>query len=216
MKPLKLEAGSHWEHTMNVTEKITTNEHLPSPKEILESWRSVAPESDMALCQKIWQGKSLEPIWLLGRNEATKILLEQGLRCAGVIDDFTDAQSWMGLPIKRFDQLSSIRAVVVNCAQSNFAVEAALKIAKAKSLIGLNFSDFVRANLLQVEGLPTFSKLTHKALNDNPDLYEPLWEDLQDPISRRTFADVLTRITTDPWFLRNYSYRPNEQYFEEF
>ena len=202
---------------MTMPEPLVAPEHLPKPEELLACWRAAAPEPEMALCQKAWRGESQKPVWLLGRNEAAEILLDQGLRCAGVIDDFTEDSSWRDLPIKRFDQVASSEAVVVNCVQCNQPVEAFRRIDAAESLVGLAFSDFFRVGLLPVEALPPFSASTHAALQHNPDLYEPLWRDLQDALSRQTFADVLSfRLTTDPWFLRNYRYCPDEQYFEDF
>jgi hypothetical protein len=189
-------------------ESLAAPERLPQPDELLASWRASAPEPELALCQKVWRGESQKPVWLLGRNEAAEILLAHGLRCAGVLDDFTEASSWQGLPIQRFDQVAASEAVVVNCVQNSQPVEASCRIAEAESLMGLAFSDFFRAGLLPVEALPPFSFLTHAALQHNPDLYELLWRDLQDPLSRQTFADVLSfRLTTDPWFLRHYRYR---------
>jgi FkbM family methyltransferase len=202
---------------MTMPESFASPERLPQPDELLASWRATAPEPELALCQKLWRAESPKPVWLLGRNEAAEILLAQGLSCAGVIDDFTEASSWRGLPIQRFDQVAAGETVVVNCVQCNQPVEASRRIAAAESLIALAFSDFFRAGLLPVEALPRFSAHTHAALQHNPDLYEPLWGDLQDPLSRKTFADVLSfRLTTDPWFLCHYRYRPDEQYFEDF
>ena len=202
---------------MTMSESPAVPEHWPRPEELLASWRAAAPEPELALCHQVWRGKSKTPVWLLGRNEAAEILLNQGFPCAGVIDDFTEARSWRGLPVQRFDQVAAGEAVVVNCVQCNQPVEASRRIGAAESLIGLAFSDFFRAGLLPAEALPPFSANTHAALRHNPDLYEPLWGDLHDPLSRQSFADVLSfRLTTDPWFLRHYRYRPDEQYFEDF
>jgi hypothetical protein len=99
---------------MTMIKTLAAPERLPQPQELLASWRATAPEPEMALCQRLWRGESQKPVWLLDRNEAAAILLAQGLRCAGVIDDFTEASSWRGLPIQRFDQVAASEAVVVN------------------------------------------------------------------------------------------------------
>ena len=202
---------------MTSPHSLAEPEQLPQPAPLLASWRATAPEPVMQLCQSLWRGESNKPVWLLGRNEASEILLAQGLRCTGVIDDFTSESHWRGLPVRRFDQVAAGEAVIVNCVQCNQPVEAARRIAAADSLEGLSFSDFFRASLLPLNALPAFSSRTHQALQHTPDLYAALWSDLNDPESRQCFSDVLRyRLTTDPWFLRNYHYRPDEQYFEDF
>lgn len=195
----------------------TAVDQLPRPESLLATWRAAAPAATTELTHQVWCGESGLDVWLLGRNEAAAILLDQGMPCTGVIDDYTSAHSWKGLPVRRFDQVAAGKVVVVNCVQCNQSVEAARRIKSAGLLMGLSFSDFFRAALLPVEALPPFSARCHAALRHEPDLYGPLWDDLRDPQSRQTFADVVAfRLTTDPWFLRNYRYRPDEQYFEDF
>lgn len=202
---------------MTPTEFMEAPEHLPHLQELLENWRAAAPEPKMELCQRVWRGECERPVWLLGRNEASKKLLAQGLRCNGVIDDFSPEADWRGLPIQQFDQIETDAAVVINCVQNSQATEASHRIEAAKDLSGLSFSDFYRADLLPASDLPLFSARTCAALREKPDIFDPLWNDLTDPLSRRTFADIISfRLTTDPWFLRNYRYRPEEQYFEDF
>lgn len=195
----------------------TAADQLPRPESLLATWRAAAPAAATELTHQVWRGESGRDVWLLGRNEAAAILLDQGMPCTGVIDDYTSAHSWKGLPVRRFDQVAAGNVVVVNCVQCNQSVEAARRIKSAGLLMGLSFSDFFRAALLPVEALPPFSARCHAALRHEPSLYGPLWDDLRDPQSRQTFADVVAfRLTTDPWFLRNYRYRPDEQYFEYF
>jgi FkbM family methyltransferase len=200
-----------------MTESFSSPSQLPRPKELIRSWRSSASASLMELTQKVWRGECENDVWILGRNEAAKILLSKGLSCAGIIDDFTHKTAWNGVPIQRFDLIASQGGIVINCVQCNQSVEASQKIASSSNLIGLSFADFYRASLLNEDSLPIFSKRTHDVIGASPDLYESLWEDLSDESSRQTFTDVLRyRFTTDPAYLIRYSYRPNEQYFEGF
>lgn len=200
-----------------MTEFPAATEHLPSPQELLQDWRSSSTTALMELTQQVWLGESGQEVWLLGRNESSEILLAQGLACTGVIDDYTSETEWHSLPIQHFEQVATRSAVVINCVQCNQPVEAASRIRASSNLVGLSFSDFYRASLLSEGQLPVFSHRTHEALRDNPHMYDALWQDLCDSISRQSFADILSfRLTTDPWYLRNYSYRPNDQYFEHF
>lgn len=176
---------------MIMTESLAATEQLPRPQELLQDWRSSAPAALMELTQQVWRGESGHEVWLLGRNEASEILLAQGLACTGVIDDYTSETEWHSLPIQHFEQVATRSAVVINCVLNSKPVEAYRRITTVSNLVGLSLSDFYRASLLSDELLPVFSRRTHEALRDNPNLYDALWHDLCDETSRQTFADIL-------------------------
>jgi FkbM family methyltransferase len=190
---------------------------LPQPEELLQIWRTTAPEDEMELCQKLWRKEGGMEVYLFGRNEASEILLAKGLHCSGVIDDFTVEEEWKGMSVKTFEQIRDMDAIVVNCVQCNQPVEALRRIQSVKTMLPLSFSDFYRAGLLGPQDLPFFCASTLDALSTTPSLYSELWNDLCDQSSRIHFHDALCfRLTTDPWFMRRYSYRPHDQYFEDF
>ncbi len=202
---------------MSVHETCDDPVGLPQPEELLQIWRTTAPEVAMELCHKLWRREGGKPVYLFGRNEASEILLERGFHCSGVIDDFTVEEEWKGMSVKAFEQIREMDAIVVNCVQCNQAVEALRRIQNVKTMLPLSFSDFYRAGLLEHQDLPAFSTSTLDALSTTPSLYSELWNDLSDQSSRIHFHDVLCfRLTTDPWFMRSYSYRPHDQYFEDF
>ncbi len=202
---------------MAMLERLNAPEELPSPEVLLRSWRGDATEEKMELCHKVWRGKSNKDVYLFGRNEASEILLSKDFRCSGVIDDFTSETTWNGIHVKRFDQIAGHESVVVNCVHNSKPVEAASRIASHNKLRALSFSDFFRAGLLENQDMPAFCASTQHALRRNPILYSSLWQELADESSRAHFHDILCyRITTDPWFMRHYTYRPEDQYFEHF
>jgi FkbM family methyltransferase len=202
---------------MHLVETFDGPEGLPKPEDLLQTWRSTAPEETMDLCQKVWRGEIGKKVFLFGRSEASEILLAKGLPCSGVIDDFTVKEEWKGMSVKALEQIRGKNAIVVNCVLNSLSVEAARRIQSMETLLQLSFSDFYRAGLLGRQDLPAFSASTLDALSTTPSLYSELWNDLCDQRSRIHFHDALCfRLTTDPWFMRCYSYRPHDQYFEEF
>jgi hypothetical protein len=165
---------------MSLLETCDGAEGLPQPEELLQTWRSTAPEDTMDQCQKVWRGESGKEVYLFGRNEASEILVAKGLPCSGVIDDFTAEEEWKGSSVKAFDQITELDAIVVNCVQCNQPVEAVRRIQSVKTLLPRFFSDFFRAGLLGRQDLPSFSASTIDALCTNPILYSELWNVLCD------------------------------------
>lgn len=194
-----------------------TRWELPSPQKVIKEWRSSSSPELLEITQKVWRGESQKEVWLLGRNEAAEILLSNGLSCAGVIDDFTTTRVWKGLPVQSFVEIAKRPAVIINTVANARPLEAFYRIKIAEQVIGLSFADFYRASFLREDALPSFSRRTHKVLLDNPNIYHSLWHDLRDETSRQTFLDILQfRLTTDPACMKNYRYRPEDQYFEPF
>jgi FkbM family methyltransferase len=192
-------------------------EELPDPGNVIQCWIENATQETLDQCYDVWCGESSQDVYFLGRNEASQILLDNGVHCAGLIDDYTTKTSHGGVPILRFEQIQDTSSIIVNCVQCNLAVEAEARVRSSPYLRGLSFSDFFRASLLSSDSLPRFSSGTHAALQRKADLYTSLWRSLSDQNSRKVFYDILRfRLTTDPVFLQDYRYRPSEQYFEDF
>jgi FkbM family methyltransferase len=159
--------------------------------------------------------KDQQSRYIFGRNDLS-LQLSKIIDIDGFIDDYAPSESnWHGRPVFSLDQISR-DAIIVNCVINSRPKTALSRIRGAGFLHILSYSDLCRA-LPDLVPLPDFVVQTRQDIDTNLEKWGSVFENLADAESRAVLNDVLHyRLTADHTALANYTFRPMEQYFEEF
>ena len=174
-----------------------------------------APADSQPLAQGILSGASKRPCFVVGRNAQAAGLIGM-FRVDGLVDDFAAAGAvWNGLSAIAAASLPA-DAVVINCSTSisPVAVEQRLKDAGITSIVSIH--DLIRAADGAIEW-PDFVLQQREDWRAFEGEWCALFSRMRDGPSRRTLLDVLRyRLTANTRFMRRYTVRMEEQYFEPF
>ncbi|MDM7985957.1 MAG: FkbM family methyltransferase [Smithella sp.] len=153
--------------------------------------------------------------YLFGRNEHSEALLKV-IDIDGFVDDYAEQGTiWHGKPVVNSSNVPK-QAIVVNCSMCNMPVTAINKIKNLNVSGGLAYSD-LNLSLPDLIPLPNFVADTRADFQQNHSKWEALSSALADDQSRRVLDDILSfRLTGDCKSMASYSFRPREQYFENF
>lgn len=153
--------------------------------------------------------------YLFGRNEHSAAL-SKVINIDGFIDDFAEAGTiWKGKPVVNGSTVPK-QAIVVNCVMCNMPVSAGKRI-RALGVAGApDYVDFCNV-LPDLVPLPAFISETRTDIRQNPKKWQALSSSLHDDHSRQILDDLLRfRLTGKYSSMTPYSYRLQDQYFEEF
>jgi FkbM family methyltransferase len=153
--------------------------------------------------------------YLFGLNEYSTSL-GRVLPIDGYIDDYcAPGTLFDGKPVFNGGQVSK-DALIVNCSMSISPVSAFRRIEKIGVRNILAYSDLCKC-LPERVNLPAFIDETRKDIQLNPTKWKKLYASLSDEPSRVVLNDLISyRLTGDYSFMKEYSVRFNEQYFEDF
>lgn len=174
-----------------------------------------APAANQTLARALLSGASERPCYAIGRNAETLSLIGK-MRLDGIVDDFAPpGTSWQGLAAIGMAQLPG-NAVVINCTTSISPVAVEQRLGDAGIDAILSIEDLVAAS----DGAIPHATMVREQ-RDDCDRFAPEWADLfetlADDASRQTLLDVLRyRLTANTAFMRDYTVRTEEQYFEPF
>ncbi|UCV24217.1 FkbM family methyltransferase [Ferribacterium limneticum] len=153
--------------------------------------------------------------FLIGRNEESLAVLNI-IKPDGIIDDFAeDLSSWHGVPVIRLQDVPAA-AIVLNCSTSISPVTVLETLNNAGIAKVLNFCDLVP---IAGRGLswPWFVSQQRDDWVTHEVEWAQLFGMMADEESRQTLLDVVRyRLTAEPAFMRNYTVRLRDQYFENF
>lgn len=152
--------------------------------------------------------------FLFGRNEYSAKLADI-FEVDGFVDDFTTDREWKEKPVFRGNELPK-DAMVVNCSMAIQPVTAHRNIHKLRISDVLSYSDFLSI-LSEMIPYPSFVQETQEDFIKNQREWEKLEEVLYDQESKEVLNDLLKyRLTGNYFYMNKYSFRPEEQYFEDF
>ena len=133
-----------------------------------------------------------------------------------MIDDFASGMtSWRGIPIVRTHDVPQ-GALIANCSTSISPV------AVQKHLVNHGFHHIIGLHHLVIASgsrlnWPSFVQSMRKELDEHADAWQSILDSLSDETSRQTFLDVICfRLSCDSDYMKNYTVRVQEQYFEDF
>lgn len=154
-------------------------------------------------------------LYIFGANADSAEWIDR-LNVVAVIDDFAELPSRLkGVDLTRMDDVPP-NALVINCVTNSKPRTGMSRLTEREQI-----DAYFGADLMAVypEQLPAYSfvETSRKSLKDREDDWEHLYDSLFDQESRQTLVDILAyRLSGDPRIMEHYSYRPREQYFEDF
>jgi FkbM family methyltransferase len=153
--------------------------------------------------------------YLFGRNEHSTAL-SKVIDIDGFVDDFSGQGTiWNGKPVVNGNAVPK-SAIVVNCVMCNMPVTAAKRIQKLGIFGALAYSDLCYA-LPGLVPVPNFVSETRSDHCQNLKEWQTLSLSLADDQSRQILDDLLSfRLTGNYASMTPYSFRPRDQYFEDF
>jgi FkbM family methyltransferase len=153
--------------------------------------------------------------YLFGRNENSEALAKV-IDIDFFIDDYAEQGTfWKGKPVVKSSAVTS-QAIIVNCVYNTRPITADKKIKNLGISGTLAYSDLIRAHPDFIP-LPNFVQETRLDMQKNRNKWEDLSAAFYDDVSRQVLDDLLKyRLTGDYSFMKSYSYRPRDQYFEDF
>jgi FkbM family methyltransferase len=153
--------------------------------------------------------------YAIGKNDET-LRVNQLVSLQGVIDDFEIKETtWHGIPIVRTHDIPK-DALIANCSTSisPVAVLRHLRAAGLTHVIGLH--ELVPASKGQL-AWPKFVMTQRNEFREYIDEWKQIYNSLSDNESRQTFMDVMRfRLSCNTDYMKDYTVRVDEQYFEEF
>lgn len=153
--------------------------------------------------------------YLFGRNEHSAAL-SKVLDIDGFVDDYSEEDAiWNGKPVINSSAVP-LQAIVVNCVMCNMPVTADKKIKNLRIFGALAYSDLCFA-LPDLVPFPNFVAETRSDIQQNPVKWQAIGAALHDDQSRQILDNLLSfRLTGNYASMAPYSFRPRDQYFEEF
>ena len=184
------------------------------PALVIGEWNRVAPEIKL-LVDLFVSPKAAGRRFVLGRNEHSEEL-SRAIDIDGFVDDFAESDTvWNGKPVLRGEDVPK-NAIVVNCSMSILPTSAHKRILGLGVSGTLAYSDLCKV-LPGSVALPNFVSETRSDIKENQIKWKTLHAALFDDESRQVLNDVLQyRLTADYSFMRSYSFRPKDQYWEDF
>lgn len=153
--------------------------------------------------------------YLIGKNEQSAELIDK-YEISGLIDDFNlDTQSWHGVPIVATKDIDR-DSVVINCATSISPVQARSNLEAAGLRNIVSISDLISEGGKTID-MPWFVRQQREEMLIHKEWWNKLYNQLADDKSKQTLVDVTRfRLTADSEYMKGYSVRLLDQYFEDF
>ena len=184
------------------------------PALILGMWDQVTPEIKR-LIDVFASPEGVGRRYLLGRNDHSASL-SRVIDVDGFVDDFVESgTAWHGKPVLKGDDVPR-HAIIVNCSMSISPISAHKRIEKLGVAGALAYADLCKV-LQDLVPLPDFVLETRSDIRQNQIRWEAMSASLFDDQSRQVLDDILKfRLTGDYSFMSSYSFRPKDQYWENF
>jgi FkbM family methyltransferase len=168
------------------------------------------------LATEFLSASSALPRYLIGRNEESASVLNL-IKPDGIIDDFAkDQPFWKGVPVVKLENVPT-SAIVLNCSTSISPVVVMDTLAHAGIGKVLNLCDLVSGAEAGTLKWPWFVSQQREDWDAHEAEWVRLFDMMADEESRQTLLDVVRyRLTAEPAFMRAYTVRLRDQYFESF
>jgi FkbM family methyltransferase len=178
-------------------------------KAFAQSYR--ANSARLELARTFLRTDSTHARYVLGRNEQALACLKR-VHVDGVIDDFAPKGDWNGVPVMSIDSVSK-GALIVNCSTSIRPVSAHRRLTGVPGVRVLAYSDLMRVDSEVPQ--PDFVAAFRGDYTAHKDKWEWVGSLLGDEESRSVLNSLmLFRLTADYEYMRDFSVRFDEQYFD--
>lgn len=180
----------------------------------LQDYTNAVPEQTQFLVKAFWGAENDSKRFLFGRTELSAEIASK-VNIEAFIDDFFEGSQWLGKPVLKTHAVPN-SSIVVNCVINAKPVTAHRRLASLGFENILKFSD-VRRGAIEIIKLPAFCRNTAAEIEENREDWIRLYQSLADEDSRAILDNLLKfRLTLDYDFMQDYTFRPDDQYFEEF
>ena len=144
------------------------------------------------------------------------IAYRKNLEIDGFVDDYRQLPcDFAGKAVIRSEALPD-NALVLNCSSSIFPVSAYNKIASLPVAAYMNAADLYRFGDEHIP-LPDFVAAMRHDYETNAKHWESLLDLIEEAESKQVIKDIIQfRLTGDSRIMNAYSFRPHDQYFEDF
>lgn len=148
--------------------------------------------------------------YLIGRNEIS-LELNKKIKIDAIIDDFYQQESWNNILIIKSEQIAK-NATVINCSTSISPLVTHKKFSTIKDI-----KLFAYCEIMNKFFIPDFVKQDRQDLKENKSKWQSLYNNFADKESKKVLHDILLyRLTADYQYMKDYSVRIDQQYFEDF
>jgi FkbM family methyltransferase len=152
--------------------------------------------------------------FIIGKNETSK-RIAASFKIDGVIDDYAEVQKmWEQVPIVKSNTIPN-SAIVVNCSTSISPVTVTKNLQKLgiQNILSLHELIYVTDKI----SFPDFVEQIRIDYHNYEFEWYNIYEKMNDKVSKNTLIDIMCyRLTGDPYYMKGYQVRLNEQYFEDF
>lgn len=185
-----------------------------NPSSVLEKQNMLSPEIQ-CLVDVFLSPDGIGRRYLFGRNENSEALAKV-IDIDGFVDDYAELGSiWNGKPVVNSSDVPK-QAIIVNCVYNSRPVTA-LKNIKQLGVAGVLAYSNLCYSLPTLVPLPNFVIETRADIEINQSKWEALSSSLDDEQSKQVLDDILSyRLTGNYASMTRYSFRPKDQYFEDF
>lgn len=155
---------------------------------------------------------SVRPKFILGRNVYAERVVDK-IDFSGFLDDFSEQESYLGLPRFVLEDLPSNAIVLV--------VSGGRPLTVCKKMEDMDIDHVHIFHFMRLSGLDlgeiVFLEGFEQDIYSNQDKYESVYNWLADSESREIFRKLtMFKLTYSLSFLEGFTYREDEQYFESF
>lgn len=150
--------------------------------------------------------------YIFGRSAWAKSIAHQ-IEVDGFIDDFTHEKFYLGKPIVPINEIPHDALVVVTVIGKPLTAEKRVKRFQFESIDYYSFFKYPKLSIKQI----MFWEGMIEDIKCNLSKYQWTYNLLEDDISKNQFYNIINfRLTYDLDYMRGFSDRENEQYFEDF
>jgi FkbM family methyltransferase len=187
---------------------------LDFKKLILSSYDD-AKCKDLHIVKKLLECDEVKK-YAIGKNEQSIELIGK-YKIDGVIDDTSNkiSKMWQGVPVVHMKDVHK-KHLIINCVSSICPILVTKKLMDAGLNNIISISDLISHGRAFINP-PWFVTQQREEIFSQLEYWSKLYLSLVDDDSRKTLIDVIRyRLTADQTFMRNYSVRLKDQYFEDF
>ncbi len=169
-------------------------------------------EEALSFCNDFLHGEN--PKYLFGRNKYAESIAGN-IDIDGFVDDFTSDTAFLGKPVIKTEDLPE-NAMVVSVVAVAKPITARNKLAKTgvRQIDYFLFRKYSGMNVIPVMGWWDDFKNDFEV---NREKYDGIYGLLQEERSKSEWENIINfRLSDNIQFLESFSYRPDEQYFEDF
>ncbi len=155
---------------------------------------------------------STRPKYIFGRSAWAKSIAQQ-IDVNGFIDDFTSEASYLDKPVVPIEEIPCDALVVVTVIGKPLVAEKRVKQFQFESIDYYSFFRYAQLPIKQV----MFWEGMIEDIKSNFSKYQWIYNLLEDQISKNQFYHIINfRLSYDLDYMRGFSDREDEQYFEDF